>query len=294
MNGTRAIPIRFQLSLIMSGIGLCLILHATPAHAHHAFAAEYDAKRPVTLRGTVAKVEWVNPHMWIYIDFKKTDGNAEQWGIEAASPATLTGRGYTRESLKLGTEVVVNGYQSKSGALRVNARDLTLSDGQILFLGSSGTGAPYDDASVPQNNLQDGPRAVRVQVTGAWWMNTALMQRLGITDEQRGKIERTFENHRQAILSTTDLLEKEEAQLARFLDTEPIDRNAVFSQIDRVIQARSEMERANSLMTLEMREYLTRSQWEQLPRTNLTTDPGRGGRTIVPVPAPVPGQRRGQ
>src|SRR5204862_606411 len=134
------------------------------------------------------------------------------------------------------------GYQSKSGVLRMDARDLTLPDGQTLFLGSSGTGAPYDDASI----LQNEPRAVRIQVAGAWWMNTALMQRLGITDEQRGKIERTFENHRQAILSTTDLLEKEEAQLARLLDTESIDRNAVFTQIDRVIQARSEMERASA------------------------------------------------
>ena len=173
----------------------------------------------------------------------------------------------------------------------MNARDLTLPDGQVLFLGSSGTGAPYDDASVPQNEPQ---RVVRVQA-GAWWMNTALMQRLGITDEQRAKIERTFDNHRQAILSTTALLEKEEAQLERLLNILPVDRNAVFSQIDRVIQARSEVERANALMTLEMREHLTRSQWEQLPRTNLTTDvPGRGARTVVPVPAPVPGQRRGQ
>jgi len=277
--------------VLLTGIGLYLILTAVPAHAHHAFAAEYDAKKPVTLRGTITKVDWVNPHTWIYIDSKKSDGTAEQWGIEAASPATLAGRGYTRNSLSLGTQVVVNGYQSKSGTLRANARDLTLPDGQVLFLGSAGTGAPYDDASI----LHNEPKALRTQVAGAWWMNTVLLQRLGITDEQRAKIEKTFDSHRQAIVSTTDLLEKEEAQLARLLDTDPVDRNAVFSQIDRVIQARSEMERANALMTLEMREYLTRTQWEQLPRTNLTISAaGPGGRAIVTVPPPVPGQRRGQ
>src|SRR5215467_4597134 len=206
--------------VLLTGIGLDLILTAVPAHAHHAFAAEYDAKKPVTLRGTITKVDWVNPHTWIYIDSKKSDGTAEQWGIEAASPATLSGRGYTRNSLSLGTQVVVNGYQSKSGTLRANARDLTLPDGQVLFLGSAGTGAPYDDASI----LQNEPKAVRTQVAGAWWMNTILMQRLGITDEQRAKIEKTFDSHRQPIVSATDLLEKEEAQLARLLDMEPIDR----------------------------------------------------------------------
>jgi Spy/CpxP family protein refolding chaperone len=277
--------------MLLTGIGLCVILTAVPAHAHHAFAAEYDANKPLTLRGSITKVDWVNPHTWIYIDTKKSDGTTEQWGIEAASPSALTNRGYTRNSLSLGTQVVVNGYQSRNGALRANARDLTLPDGQILFLGSAATGAPYDDASI----LQNEPKTVRTQVAGAWWMNTTLMQRLGITDEQRAKIEKTFDNHRQAIVSTTDLLEKEEAQLARLLDAEPIDRNAVFSQIDRVIQARSEMERANALMTLEMREYLTRSQWEQLPRTTLTISAaGPGGRAIVTVPPPVPGQRRGQ
>ena len=100
--------------------------------------------------------------------------------------------------------------------------------------------------------------------SGAWWTNPALVQRLGITDDQKTKIERAFESHRQRIVSNTALLEKEEAQLARLLEAEPLDRNAVFSQIDRVAQARSEMERANSAMTFEMRETLTRAQWMQL------------------------------
>jgi Spy/CpxP family protein refolding chaperone len=298
MKGRKVIRMRTQLSLIVTGMSVYLILTVTPVHAHHAFSAEYDANKPVTLRGTVTKLEWINPHAWIYIDSKKADGRVEQWMIETAGPSALMSRGYTRDFLKLGTEVVVNGYQSKSGALRVNARDLTVPGGQPLFVGSTGTGAPYDDAAAALQSLQNAQtdlRTARTQVAGAWWMNNALMERLGITDEQKAKIERTFENHRQAIVSNTDALEKEEAQLARLLDAEPVDQNAVYTQIDRVVQARGEMERINSVMTLEMRQQLTRAQWDQLSRTNLTTGAaGRGGRTVVPVPAPVPGQRRGQ
>jgi TonB family protein len=99
---------------------------------------------------------------------------------------------------------------------------------------------------------------------GAWWTNTALLQRLGLTDDQRSRIERAYENHRQRIMSTTAQLEKEEAQLSRLLEADPVDRNAILSQIDRVTQARGEMERENSAMTLEMREVLTRDQWMQL------------------------------
>jgi Spy/CpxP family protein refolding chaperone len=106
-----------------------------------------------------------------------------------------------------------------------------------------------------------------------------------LTDDQKAKIERTFENHRLSIVSTTSALEKEEAQLERLLAAEPTDRNAVFTQIDRVIQARSEMERESALMTFEMREHLTRTQWLQLPRSNLTIS------TAAPAGA---GQRRGQ
>jgi hypothetical protein len=180
-------------------------------------------------------------------------------------------------------DIVVDGYQSKTGALRVHGRDLTLPNGQgALFLGSNGIGAPYDDVTVAEDNL----RIVRTQVAGAWWTNAALVQRLGLTEDQKAKIERTFENHRLTIVSTTDLLEREEALLARLLDTEPIDRNAVLTQIDRVVQARSETERASAAMTLEMREHLTRAQWAQLPRTNLMINAtgGRGVRTAVPAP----------
>jgi uncharacterized protein DUF6152 len=114
------------------------------ASAHHAFAAEFDATKPVKFTGTVTKMLWVNPHAWIYIDVKKPDGTVEEWMIEAGTPNTLIRRGFTKNSLPAGTEVVVDGYQSKDGAHRANGRDLTLPDGKTLFLGSPGTGAPDD------------------------------------------------------------------------------------------------------------------------------------------------------
>jgi len=121
---------------------LFLVLAVKPALAHHAFAAEFDAKRPIKLRGTVTKMEWINPHAWIHIDVKKPDGTVEEWMIEAGTPNTLLRRGFTKDSLKAGTEVVVDGYQSKDGSLRANGRDITLPNGQTLFLGCSTTGAP--------------------------------------------------------------------------------------------------------------------------------------------------------
>jgi hypothetical protein len=124
---------------------LFLVLAARPLAAHHAFAAEFDAKKPVKLRGTVTKMEWINPHAWIHIDVKKTDGTVEEWMIEAGTPNTLLRRGFTKDSLKAGTEVVVDGYQSKDGSLRANGRDITLPNGQTLFLGGSAPGAPYDE-----------------------------------------------------------------------------------------------------------------------------------------------------
>jgi len=135
---------RTRLSFVAGGIGGLLALAATPVVAHHAFNAEFDANRPVKFRGTVTKMEWVNPHAWIHIAVKKPDGTMEDWMIEAGTPNTLFRRGLTKQSLQPGMEVIVDGYQSKDGALRANGRDLTLPNGQTLFLGSSGTGAPYD------------------------------------------------------------------------------------------------------------------------------------------------------
>jgi len=124
-----------------------LVLTVAPAFAHHAFAAEFDAKKPIKLQGTVTKMEWINPHAWIHIDVKKTDGTVEEWMIEAGTPNTLLRRGLTRDALKKGTEIVVDGYQSKDGSLRANGRDVTLPDGKTLFLGSSAPDAPDQEKS---------------------------------------------------------------------------------------------------------------------------------------------------
>ncbi|OLD17968.1 MAG: hypothetical protein DMG17_14785 [Acidobacteria bacterium] len=136
---------KFKLSLIALTASF-LFAAAAPAFAHHAFAAEFDAKKPVKLRGTVTKMEWINPHTWIYLDVKKPDGTVEEWMVEAGTPNTLLRRGFTKDSLKAGTEVLVDGYQSKDGSLRANGRDLTLPDGKTLFLGSNdAAGAPYQE-----------------------------------------------------------------------------------------------------------------------------------------------------
>ena len=122
-----------------------LILATVPAWAHHAFAAEFDAKRPVHLEGVVTKVELINPHAWIHVDVKNPDGTVTSWMVEAGSPNVLLRRGLTKTSIAPGTPVVVEGYQSKDGSLRANGRDISLPAGRKLFLGSSGTGAPGDE-----------------------------------------------------------------------------------------------------------------------------------------------------
>jgi Family of unknown function (DUF6152) len=124
------------------------ILAASPVWAHHAFAAEFDAKRPVHLTGTVTRMEWINPHAWMHIEVKNADGTVTNWMIEAGTPNTLFRRGFTRDSLKVGTVVVVDGYQAKDGSERANGRDVTFPDGQKLFFGSTGTGAPDDPTGI--------------------------------------------------------------------------------------------------------------------------------------------------
>jgi hypothetical protein len=129
-------------TIVIAGLAICG--GATRVAAHHAFAAEFDATKPVSFKGTITKMEWINPHTWMHVDVKKPDGTMENWAIEAGTPNVLFRRGFTKESLLPGTEVVVDGYQAKDGSHRANGRDLTFSDGRKLFLGSSGTGAPYE------------------------------------------------------------------------------------------------------------------------------------------------------
>jgi Family of unknown function (DUF6152) len=122
-----------------------LLLSPSLLRAHHAFAAEFDANKPVKfLDATVTRVMLINPHSWIYVDVKQPDGTVENWAIEAGSPNILLRRGITRDTLKVGQKLNVEGYQSKDGTHRANGRDLTLANGQKLFLGSSGDGAPYE------------------------------------------------------------------------------------------------------------------------------------------------------
>jgi hypothetical protein len=128
--------------LAIAVLGAAWLTTGAPLWAHHAFSAEFDANRPVKLQGTVTKMEWVNPHAWIHIDVKKSDGTVEKWMIEGGTPNAMFRRGFTKDSLLPGTEIAVDGYQAKNGTLRANGRDLRLPDGRTLFVGSSGTGAP--------------------------------------------------------------------------------------------------------------------------------------------------------
>lgn len=130
----------------VTGAGLSLVLAAVPVSAHHAFAAEFDANKPVKFeRAVVRRMEWVNPHVWIHVEVPLPDGKVEQWAIEAGTPNVLFRRGFTKEALLPGTVIVVEGYRAKDGSRRANGRDLTLPDGRTLFLGSSGTGAPDEN-----------------------------------------------------------------------------------------------------------------------------------------------------
>jgi Family of unknown function (DUF6152) len=136
-------------------LGAAALLAASlPAAAHHAFGAEFDASRPVLLKGKIVKVEWVNPHTWLHVEITKDDGSKEVWMVEGGSPNSLLRRGATKNSFPVGTEVVVDGYQARDHSeLRANARNVTFTDGRKVFLGSTGTGAPPPE-SFPEDKVK--------------------------------------------------------------------------------------------------------------------------------------------
>jgi hypothetical protein len=134
---------RRAIARLITVLGIALATAAVP-RAHHAFAAEFDATQPIKVAGTVAKVQWTNPHVWFFVDVKTQDGTVEQWMFEGNSPAALTRRGFTKDYLKPGTAIVVEGFLSRGVPRRANARAMTYPDGRMLFVGSPGTGAPDD------------------------------------------------------------------------------------------------------------------------------------------------------
>ena len=114
-----------------------LLVAASSAWAHHAFAAEFDINKPLTLQGVVTEMEWINPHAWIHLDVKGPDGKITSWMVEGGSPNILLRRGFTKKSLEKGTEVIVTGYAAKNGENRANGANITFKDGKRLFLGGS-------------------------------------------------------------------------------------------------------------------------------------------------------------
>ena len=128
--------------LVLAAVAFGLVLAATPVRAHHSFAAEFDINQPVTLKGTLSKMEWVNPHGWIYVDVKAPDGKITTWAVEAGAPNALLRRGLRATDFPAGKELVIDGYRAKDGSPTANGLTVKFSDGRNFFMGSQGNGAP--------------------------------------------------------------------------------------------------------------------------------------------------------
>jgi hypothetical protein len=140
---------RRNIAIVLAGVVMALA--TVPVVAHHAFSAEFDANRPIHLEGKVVKMEWINPHAWVHVEIE--DGTV--WMVEGGTPNTLLRRGLRRDCLAVGTEIIVDGYQTKDHSLtRANGRDVTFTDGTKIFLGSSGTGAPYEEELLRERAAQ--------------------------------------------------------------------------------------------------------------------------------------------
>ncbi len=147
-------PMRMKRTIALAGVAL--MIAAAPLVGHHAFSAEFDSTRPLKLEGPGVLVEWINPHALIHIEVTKEEGSKEVWSIEGGTPNTLFRRGFKKDSLMPGTDIVVDGYQAKDGSNKMNGRNLTLPNGDSLFLGSSGTSAPRDGAD-PREKARKKP-----------------------------------------------------------------------------------------------------------------------------------------
>jgi len=138
------IPMK-RTTTLLAAAAMALVVSAGPVDGHHAFGAEFDRDAPIRLVGPIVKLEWVNPHTWIHLEHTNDDGSKEVWMVEGGTPNVLLRRGLRRDCLTPGTEIIVDGYQAKDHSLtRANGRDITFTDGTKIFLGSSGTGAPYE------------------------------------------------------------------------------------------------------------------------------------------------------
>lgn len=135
---------RMKVVTALAVVGVLVSGAAVSLRAHHAFAAEFDANKPVKFEGTITKMQWTNPHVWLHMDVKLPDGKTESWAFEAGTPNVLFRRGFTKNSLPVGTRILIDGYRAKDGSRRANGRDITFADGKKLFMGSSGTGAPHE------------------------------------------------------------------------------------------------------------------------------------------------------